>query len=312
MGYPGVLSVLKTEPGNYAVGVPTTGEIRVWFDGDVDQQTLTGNVIFQDAAGRPANYRYTYANRVLTITPAPLSPNTTYLVTLIGDSNLEDERAQGIRSILGYPLAGNHLFSFTTAPSATLPAPLLLAPANRTAWPASPPALSWQAVAGARSYQLELGGNPQFSPVLWSTATDAGTLSVVPAYQFTAGEYYWRVRAAGEDRQPGDWSEIFVFAVDAQEAAPVVPDDAFDGPEEEQEAVEPVLQEPADADQVDPGLTEIVFTLPYVVGAEQLRIYLRGEDLGGNPVQDHGDVPFTVSCTTDGSKTVVRLALAAP
>lgn len=311
MGYFDTLSVLKTEPGNYAVDVPTTSNIRVWFDADVDQQTLAGNVIFQDTFGRPVDCRYTYANRILTIIPATsLSPGTTYLVTLIGDSNLEDGRAQGIRSILGYPLVGNHLFSFTTASSATLPAPLLLSPANHTAWPADPPALSWQAVAGARAYQVELGGNPQFSPVLWATTADAATLAVTSDYQFTEGEYYWRVRAVGEDGQPGNWSDVYVFAVHVQDEAPVVPDDEPEvSGSEEPEASTPVLQTPGETSGVDLGLTEIVLTLPYVVSEEQLRVFLRGEDLGGDPAKDHGNVPFTVHCVTTGTKTTVWLAL---
>jgi hypothetical protein len=88
-------------------------------------------------------------------------------------------------------------------PSAPLPAPNLLSPAEGARFAVgSPVAFDWSDVANAATYQIQVSTSQNFT----SNAIDR----VVTASQLSAslaqGDYFWRVRANDSAANPGAWS----------------------------------------------------------------------------------------------------------
>jgi len=67
------------------------------------------------------------------------------------------------------------------------------------------PLLTWTAVPGATSYDVEVNTTPDFAPgSLFYSASVVGT-SVAPTKQLPNNRYYWRVRAVDADKRAGGW-----------------------------------------------------------------------------------------------------------
>ncbi|HKJ67022.1 MAG TPA: fibronectin type III domain-containing protein, partial [bacterium] len=107
---------------------------------------------------------------------------------------------------------------FSTVPDAP-EAPRLISPAAESTNQPVSVALSWEAVEGVESYQLELASEPGFSDPVHSITGIEGTTYQINnlAYEST---YYWRVRAENSGGV-SPWSTVWHFST--VPAAPDVP-----------------------------------------------------------------------------------------
>ena len=309
MSYKFMPFVLETDPVNMAVDVPVSTAISITFSTDMDPATLPGNIVVQTTSGgAKVEGNITYRDRVAVFRPArPLDPGTSYTVIVAGDAHLEDGRFTGVRSILGYPMAGVFTFTFTTVAYGELPAPAPVAPAGMSTVAPGRVRFAWTDVAGAADYEVQVSASPTMETLLWST-TVTGT-EVVPAWVFEEGNYFWRVRARRAvekstpdgtvytDYEPGLWSPVVSFAAALPEAGSV---ESSGVPVAEAE-----LLSPAVTVDVEPSLDSLVVRLPYVVRAEDVRVRLVGKSLANDPTEDHGLVPVSVDVVTDGVTSTV-------
>jgi RHS repeat-associated protein len=116
------------------------------------------------------------------------------------------------------------VWRFTTA---AVPAPALH-PVTPDPTRETRPALTWQSVAGAASYQLQIAGNPGFSSPIVDQSGIAAT-SYTPSAALPEGTIYWRVRSLDAAGQPGAFSVSDTFVIDTTAAGvpvlvPVTPD----------------------------------------------------------------------------------------
>ncbi len=101
------------------------------------------------------------------------------------------------------------------------PGPELLTPPASFITSNPRPTLSWQAMPGATSYEIQISNTPEFGRVVTQSA------EVVNATRFTSaqlnnGKYYWHVRALKDGVPLGGWSMTREFVVDT--SYPVRPD----------------------------------------------------------------------------------------
>jgi lysophospholipase L1-like esterase len=101
---------------------------------------------------------------------------------------------------------------------AEAPPPELIAPADdaRFAEGSSPPVLEWSPVAGALSYEYEIGLDPEFAVTSGplpapGTAVDLGGLVDDALWQELRFTAYWRARAVAADGVAGAWSAVRSF-----------------------------------------------------------------------------------------------------
>lgn len=311
MSYKFMPFVLETDPVNMAVDVPVSTAISITFSTDMDPATLPGNVIVQTTSGGvKVEGDITYRDRAAVFRPArPLDPGTSYTVIVAGDAHLEDGKFTGVRSILGYPMAGVFTFTFTTATCEELPAPVPVAPAGMSTVALGRVRFAWTGVSGAADYEVQVSTSPTMEPLLWG-AVVAGT-EVVPDSVFEEGNYFWRVRACQvveksspdgtvyTDHKPGLWSPVVSFAVALPEAG--------SAESSEVPVAEAGLLSPAVTVGVEPSLDSIVVRLPYAVRAEDVRVRLVGKSLANDPAEDHGLVPVSVDVATDGVTSTVTI-----
>lgn len=306
MSYRDMPFVVRTEPGNCEADVLTTSSIKLWFSTDIDRETLLGNFIVQETSGTKVEGSINYKDRVLSFTPTrPLLPGTTYIVIVVGDSHLEDGKARGILSILGYPMAGNHTFSFVTQTSSTLPAPLLTDPPDQSVLPGVPPTLTWQELTDAVAYRVYLADNPGMEPVLWETRTENNT--VVPNFNFIEGEYFWQVTAVDGNEHDGLRSAVSGFYIDLTPSAPVVPED--DSYNLSQTPLEPSLVKPDCIFNVMVDIGKLEVFLPYNVQIDQIAVKIAGNNLGGNPTEDHRTVPAEIALENINGQTKIIISI---
>jgi hypothetical protein len=71
--------------------------------------------------------------------------------------------------------------------------------------------IDWLPVAGAMSYQLQVGRDPDFNNIIDNVIVDGTAFS--PAVTYDNDQYYWRVRAidAGQNRMPWTTAQPFTF-----------------------------------------------------------------------------------------------------
>ncbi len=98
---------------------------------------------------------------------------------------------------------------FTGTPAA----PVLTAPANGATNVGVQPTFTWNAVAQAGSYDLEIATDAAFTNIVHSATGLTGT-SYNGATLNTSMEYYWRVKA-GNTCGAGSWSTVFSFTTEA-------------------------------------------------------------------------------------------------
>jgi hypothetical protein len=93
--------------------------------------------------------------------------------------------------------------------------PALLAPADGALLDTDRPALEWSAVPEATGYRLVVAAGSLIVDAVIDVVVAETTYT--PPEPLETGDYIWRVRALAEDGTPGAWSEIWSFAVNANE-----------------------------------------------------------------------------------------------
>jgi hypothetical protein len=97
--------------------------------------------------------------------------------------------------------------------------PSLSTPANNAATNDTTPLLTWLAVSGATTYELQVDNNSSYNSPEYSLNGIASTSQETSV--LANGKYYWRVRALNQYQVKGGWSSVRYFTIDA--AAPTVP-----------------------------------------------------------------------------------------
>ncbi len=88
-------------------------------------------------------------------------------------------------------------------------APTLTAPANGSTGAATTPTFTWNAVAGATSYEIQVATDPAFAAIVASATGLAGSSWTPGSALASDTVHYWRVRAA--NACGGVWSTIWAF-----------------------------------------------------------------------------------------------------
>jgi subtilisin family serine protease len=103
-----------------------------------------------------------------------------------------------------------------TASAATLDCPVgrpvLLSPPSKSHLSDTTPALTWNAVTDAASYELWVAPNSEFAGVLEKVTTTATSYTL--PFALSEGMYYWKVRAFSAEAVAGRWSRTWVFIID--------------------------------------------------------------------------------------------------
>jgi hypothetical protein len=150
------------------------------------------------------------AGAVATITPNPALPGDLVEVTI---DNLLPASAGAYTMVLT-GVAGaevrNFQFSTTLVPSLLAGPTALTAPADGAANLSVNPILSWEAVPGAISYQVQVATNPAFTPGSIVRETTVGVISQSLTGLTPATVHYWRVRAFNFCN-PGEFSSVNIF-----------------------------------------------------------------------------------------------------
>jgi hypothetical protein len=102
----GCIKVTLTNPADGATGVARDAVIRVTFDLPAQPKSVNaGTFLVEDSLGNPVTGTVTYADKVATFTPgSDLVMLRGYTVTL----------TRGIKNFLGFAMASNYSFDFTT------------------------------------------------------------------------------------------------------------------------------------------------------------------------------------------------------
>jgi predicted phage tail protein len=115
-----------------------------------------------------------------------------------------------VQSIDGIELMTSPILSFTvTSPS--LAAPVLLGPAVNLLTKDTTVEMSWQSVAEAENYEIQISQTAKFADLVESSV-QAGT--TYTSESLPDGRYYWRVRTLNSYDAPGSWSAVRSFTVD--------------------------------------------------------------------------------------------------
>ncbi len=110
---------------------------------------------------------------------------------------------------LGYTSAWSSTWSFTTVPPPPPAAPTLVSPATNAANVSMPPALSWNASAGATSYELQVSSNSTFTSIAYDNSSLTGTSAQINGLA-NGTNYYWRVNATNAGGTSA-WSGVWQF-----------------------------------------------------------------------------------------------------
>lgn len=114
--------------------------------------------------------------------------------------------------------AWTSLWKFTTQIGAVT----LNTPANNATKVAFPAPLTWNTLAGASSYEIQVANNNMFTTGLISTTSATTNKSISGLASWTP--YFWRVRGIDANSNPGEWSTVWSFTTDL--TAPMNPNPA--------------------------------------------------------------------------------------
>jgi hypothetical protein len=300
---------LITTPKNYATEVPTTlDSIMIGFNTDLDANFIAPYFRVHDQNGTYIASKADYDSRKVIITLLEsLSPNTTYQVSVLGDSDLDDTTPVGIRNAFGLSMPGIFQVTFTTTAVDTLAAPVATFPVNQVVIKAKPN-FSWNPVEDAVKYQIRLSKSNQMVPIIWPIGTDSEffytTGPLLPNIPMPDGAYYWMVRAWSTENTPGQWSNMMTFTLDTILEGTVSNEDTV--PPEERIQYDPFVDE-LDAEVLDifpkdhscnvkVTLKTIYFQVLGTVTTADFTLEVIGESVSGE-TEDHGVVPGTIVCT---------------
>ncbi|MEM8484045.1 MAG: T9SS type A sorting domain-containing protein [Bacteroidota bacterium] len=191
--------------------IPDTPVLSAPMDGAVDQVTSNLLLSWQNAAGAS-----TYNMQLSTVSDFSLiaqesggiSTNAAAVFELAGNQTYFWRiQASGPGGLSEWSIP----YSFTTAgETSSLTPPTLLAPSDgATGISPSSSGFSWDAVAGASNYTLQVTTVSDFSVIVHEKGEVAGTSEVVTGLVANT-EHFWRVRA-NDAGGSSDWSAVFSF-----------------------------------------------------------------------------------------------------
>lgn len=216
-------TIIEVSPFNYAVDISIATSIRAAFDIDLDSRYINDYVYLLDDTGTKVEGRTAYRKKVVTFTPTvPLQKGMTYQFVLVGDSNVEDAVASGIRSIIGDCMAGAQTIRFSTEADDTLPVPIVKTPTHNSVI-RSKPVFEWIAVDKAKGYDIEVAQTNTFNTKLYEVTLLED--SVEPDVDFEDGLYYWRIRTIQPDGSKGLWSKNMHFNLTTEVQGKVAEED---------------------------------------------------------------------------------------
>jgi hypothetical protein len=221
--------ILSTTPKNYETDVPINTSITVDFSIDLDQRYIDGNIYLQDNQGNRVDGRYVFRRQTLTFIPYnPLQEGTTYTFVMVGDSNLNDGKTEGLRSIIGEPLMGNVTITFVTESTKAIEPPIGKTPASESVI-RQIPTFSWTDVEGAVAYQIMISRSNRFDTLVFPTdpTYEVHGTSIDPAIQWEDGIYYWKLRSVRDDGKTSEWSTVYQFNLDRSEEGTIASEDTL-------------------------------------------------------------------------------------
>lgn len=315
--------VLAVDPSNHATKVDTTlNKLTLDFNTDLSQENIGDSFRLETESGEAVSIEMTYDNRVVTVhIKERIQPNETYRLTVLGDSDLEDETIVGIRNVFDSPMAGNYVTTFSTVEVDTLPAPKTLHPAHLTTTK-STPSFSWEASADAEVYELQVSKTNTLIPLLWETTVKSR--EVHPMGTLADGVYYWRLRAVDVLGNPGDWTELQHFFMDTTVRGPVteedtVADDIFKAKDffdvdleenqfdmyaslESYEMIAPSVK--TKTANLPTNLKTLTFRILGDVQKEDIAIEVQGESITGEE-EDHGELKGSIEIESQSDGTTL-------
>lgn len=298
--------ILGTRPKQYASEVPVKTQIKVTFQRDMDINTINTST-FQLAtnSGEIIEGQITYKKKEAIFIPDnPLNPDTTYQATIIGESNPDDPKGEGIKDILGNMLFGNYTWTFTTEDSKTIEKPTLKEPYNEVFLKNNPVEFSWERPEGAIRFEIQIAKDRNFRAIIWPKKESSILDTYVsPNIELPDGQYWWRVRAIDSRRRPSQWSKVWTFSIDTLEEGKVSEQDA-----ETPEIIETGYIPPRElaelfpekhGSNIDLNLGAIVIKVLGDVDPDEVshnNLTITGHSItDGTDPQDHGKVNGTIS-----------------
>ncbi len=182
---------LSAAPPTFSICVGSAASYTVTLD------ALNGfsSAVTLAASGHPAG-------AVATFSPNPVTPPGSSTLTIGNTAGVPRARTRSPSPARrgGLTHAGNVTLNVATPLAA---APALTAPAASSTGVATTPAFTWNAVAGAISYDLQVATDPAFNTLVIQQTGLTGT-SYTPAGALASGTaYYWRVaRSTSAARAP--------------------------------------------------------------------------------------------------------------
>ncbi len=182
--------------------------ITATFSTRMDPNSINAQtfLMHQGATVIPGTVSYSDTTAVY-IVQNGLSPNLVYTVTLT--SNVKD--------LAGTSLAGNYVWSFTTAAAGS---PTPVSPIDGAINQSITPVMIWSGVAGASSYHLQVSSDPGFLTTVYNDSTLTGTSQTVSGL-LVGTTYYWRVNAKISGGSSA-YSTVWSFTTIGVPASPVL------------------------------------------------------------------------------------------
>jgi subtilisin family serine protease len=187
-----------TIPAAPALSAPSNGATGVSTTPNLSWNTSAGATSYTVQVSTDPNFSSAAVNATTTsntYSATGLSGNTTYYWRVSAQNSAGTS-------------AWSQVWSFTTLNAVSLTAPILLSPANAATNIPTSTTLSWQAVGGAASYEVQISTRSNFSRNT-STANTSNTSASLSGLARNTN-YYWRVRAVAGSTQ-SDWSTAWVF-----------------------------------------------------------------------------------------------------
>jgi YD repeat-containing protein len=198
-------SVTLVSPGNYAVGLPTNGEVQIQFNKPIDPLTVTSTTfqVSPNGSGIPAavgTISVSPNGQTATFSPsAPLDSATLYVV--VASNGITDIEGHALASFESFFTTG--LGTDTTAPTVTMVSPAngqSGTPVNIRVDVVTSAQLSAASV-GTNAITLSIGGTQITGTV--SLSSSGTTLTFVPATQLSVSTTY-TVTVSGATDQAGN------------------------------------------------------------------------------------------------------------
>jgi hypothetical protein len=125
-----------------------------------------------------------------------------------------------VRAISEYEVNGLWSETWTLVVDIPLTAPTLLLPADAATSSDGEASFSWQAVAYASEYQIQVDNDEDFSSPVFDDTAPQTTRGL--ASPLTDGSYFWRVRGINILGTASNWSEVRAFTVSIAPSAPTL------------------------------------------------------------------------------------------